>query len=451
MSLRGTTGVTVMINKKRIKKILRMYGEREAVDQSQELREAARDIVIAHRLLGEVKERLIGHSITGCVTSEDIAYLQNASNCVAALSVKSHNDATALKPTTAVSEIAKSNLDYASDNAYVIGHNEISFTTEPITFDDIELGPFRVSVDIETEEAKAVALEPNHPVQDDSVTHPNIMNGKICMGDGLHSFERCIRNKLYFAALDIAVSIVRTNGSSSPYVSIENWNGSPCQSCGDSTDDYCTSCEEACCNDCLMATEDDYTSCPDCQPPECEVCGDRRDGGDCQARGCYRHVCNSCEDDSPYCNEHAPTCVDCGTKSNLNHCESCENKMCSDCVQGCEECRQACLCSECTFSCSSCDSVRCIESCQNKCEECDTHVCNDCIGKCEACGLNTDTCAACLEEFNNRCEDCKEENKECTTTQTTDQSPILAQLEDWSISSPIQALVETTEALLPTP
>jgi len=109
------------------------------------------------------------------------------------------------------------------------------------------------------------------------------------------------------------------------------------------------------------------------------------------------------------------------------------------------------LCSECTFSCSSCDSVRCIESCQNKCEECDTHVCNDCIGKCEACGLNTDTCAACLEEFNNRCEDCKEENKECTTTQTTDQSPILAQLEDWSISSPIQALVETTEALLPTP
>lgn len=203
-----------------------------------------------------------------------------------------------------------------------IEDDSLGITTEPITLEEIGLGPFTIRLDLRRlgDEApyRIVALEPNPAASSSETTHPHVNGERLCAGDGRSAIGAALAEGRLFDFFTLVDRVLHTYGEGSAYVELDRWYGVPCHDCNATVDDderyTCESCEETLCGDCT---------------------------GSCES-------CSSC-----YCN----SCLDC--------CELCETSHCRGCLTSCGRCRRS--------VCESCRDGRfcetCLEELQDETEE----------------------------------------------------------------------------------
>jgi hypothetical protein len=189
----------------------------------------------------------------------------------------------------------------------------LSITTEPIVLEGIEFGAFTLVLDWtklhDHWPYRVVANDPHPASSNEDVTHPHVSSEKLCEGNAHLAIRQALQEGRLFDFFVILRQILRTYNPNSPYVSIENWHGVPCQDCGSLTgDEYdvCHSCESMICFDCS-------NSCDDCGERCCGRCVN-------VCRGCDRSFC-------PHC---------------LRDCEACGDTFCQECLIENDTC-QACF------------------------------------------------------------------------------------------------------------
>lgn len=150
----------------------------------------------------------------------------------------------------------------------------------PYTFydssgDAIELGTFQMELRLQADGeylVNAIADAPNSPVAKLRVTHPNVLENRLCQGEARHDIRRAIRSYNIDLAIAIIDQVMATGHmSENPYCSIEAWLGAPCPGCGVRSEHHeCVDCEVRLCEDCLIDTpwgfvcSDCVATCPGC-------------------------------------------------------------------------------------------------------------------------------------------------------------------------------------------
>ena len=203
-------------------------------------------------------------------------------------------------------ELLQINQEYG-EYQFDLEEKTISVITEPITLEDIDLGPFEIKLFIDqigqlynAAPYKIIALEPNPAGTNDEVTHPHVSSKMLCEGNGSNLIRRSLEDGRMNDFFTIIVNILNTYNPDSPYVSLHEWHGQSCYDCGRTvTGDetyLCELCENIFCDYCS-------TYCQKCDSTVC--------------LGCSYH-CSSCEE---------PVCNDCTAK-----CKECEERFCKDCL-----------------------------------------------------------------------------------------------------------------------
>ena len=194
----------------------------------------------------------------------------------------------------------------------------ISIATEPITLEDIPLGPFEIQLSIDQitklysdAPYRIIALSPNPAGSNDSVTHPHVSDERLCEGDGHVSIRSAIEQGRFCDFFTMAVNILQTYNPDSPYISLDDWEGTSCYDCG-----------------CTVSDDDSYY-CEYCDRDYCSRCSSY-----CQM--CDTTMCLGCAYGCPSCNE--PVCHNCTAK-----CKDCEETFCKDCLDEeglCQNCQE---------------------------------------------------------------------------------------------------------------
>jgi len=197
----------------------------------------------------------------------------------------------------------------------------VSVTTEPIDLEEIGFGPFEIRLHWdrigERPPYDAIALDPNPARESSDTTHPHVKGERLCEGDGQMAIDRALRAGRLCDFFQIVSRILSTYNSASAYVSLSDWEGVPCNGCGD------------------MLREDDTSACERCSDLLCRNC---------------LIFCERCD---------ALCCQSC-----TNYCRVCEAQVCSGCQQDCGGCERVC-CSRClseTGLCEECSEKEHAES-----------------------------------------------------------------------------------------
>jgi hypothetical protein len=190
--------------------------------------------------------------------------------------------------------------------------NVVRAVTEPITLRGIELGRFGIDFHWKRFESETgvrcfdiVALEPNPASGRDEIVHPHVNGRDLCAGDAEGPVHRALDDGRIVEAFLMIRSVLTTYNRSSPYVSLEAWEGSPCSDCGS------------------RVRDDDRTAC----------------------EGCDRDLCQSCSQLCERC--HSPRCGHC-----LDACAVCECSCCSGCMMSAPGERR--VCPSCFETCDGC-------------------------------------------------------------------------------------------------
>ena len=203
------------------------------------------------------------------------------------------------------------------DIEFEASNNTISVVTEPITLEDIYLGPFKIQLEINKLDQLyyispylVIALEPNPASTDDGVTHPHVSGEKLCEGDGSAAIRTALEEGRISDFFTIVRSILNTYSPDSPYVSLDDWDGTTCYDCG-----Y------------TMSSENSYF-CQYCENDYCADCST-------YCRHCEETVCMSCSGQCSYCEEFV--CRNC-----ISECEECGESFCQSCLEEnlCPNCRE---------------------------------------------------------------------------------------------------------------
>lgn len=188
-------------------------------------------------------------------------------------------------------------------------------TTEPITLQQIPLGPFAIELHWNRlgQERGAhcfqiAALAPNSATGRDEIVHPHVNDGELCAGDATAPIEHALVDGRIGDAFLLIRSVLKTYNTRSAYVQLCEWDGLTCGDCGRRTDREVSS------------------YCPICSSDLCENCSS---------------CCRSCEE---------TRCSGC-----LNPCESCRDYCCSGCLEKIES--GEAVCSSCRGICSDCNAV----------------------------------------------------------------------------------------------
>ncbi len=203
------------------------------------------------------------------------------------------------------------NLDFEK------AENTVSVITEPITLEDVYLGPFRIRLELsklselyKDRPYRVIALNPNPAATDEKVTHPHVSGEKLCEGDGCVAIRTAFEQGRLSDFFTMVRSILNTYNPDSPYVALYDWNGEPCYDCG-----Y------------VMSREDTYY-CYYCEHDFCSQCST-------YCRQCEETVCLSCSEECPHCEELA--CQNC-----ISRCAECEELCCKSCLEEnlCPNCKE---------------------------------------------------------------------------------------------------------------
>jgi hypothetical protein len=152
----------------------------------------------------------------------------------------------------------------------------IHVTTEPVTLQDIRLGPFSIRLHWERLAKKrdasafdVVAKEPNAAAGDFSCTHPHVRGAALCAGDAAFPIANALNEGRLGDAFQLINSVLHTYNPGSAYVDLDSWDGVGCADCGQTTssDDLycCEHCGHDYCNDCTrLCDRCDRTLCLGC-------------------------------------------------------------------------------------------------------------------------------------------------------------------------------------------
>ena len=205
--------------------------------------------------------------------------------------------------------------------------------TEPITLKDVELGPFalelvwsRFGQSRGSHCFDILALEPNPASGKERVTHPHVQDGTLCAGDAAAPLERALADGRLGDAFALVRSVLENYNPRSPFVGLDEWDGTPCSDCGDrigrEESYFCSGCHSDLCDGCSSCCRScDETRCCDCLEP-------------CAA--CSNPTCSRCLDDvggQSVCPECRGTCTDCGAVAlvskldRLGLCEACADPV----------------------------------------------------------------------------------------------------------------------------
>ena len=183
---------------------------------------------------------------------------------------------------------------------------ELAVTTEPITLDGIELGPFQIRLHLnrlgDDMPYSVTALEPNPAASCEETSHPHVSGGRLCPGEGRSAINAALVDGRLFDFFTIVDRILHTYAAGSAYVELDRWYGVSCHDCDSSINEEdactCTNCDEKVCGDCLISCGgcgDGYCSgcierCGRCEEYSCSGCLARCDR-------CRHHVCEACRED----------------------------------------------------------------------------------------------------------------------------------------------------------
>jgi hypothetical protein len=186
----------------------------------------------------------------------------------------------------------------------------MSVTTEPITLNAIYLGPFEIRLDwgrAGSDSAyRVIATDPHPPQSRDNVTHPHVMDEKLCEGHGRQAIRQALAQGRLLDFFTLVAGGLRTYNEESPFVALEIWYGSTCSDCGAVMDDdegyVCEKCEATICSGCECACSGCGVSCCSECITGCEACDDNY----CRSclrscRQCQAHVCSTCLQDNERC------------------------------------------------------------------------------------------------------------------------------------------------------
>jgi len=183
----------------------------------------------------------------------------------------------------------------------------ISVETEPIELEGIYLGPFRINLSLAKLSRNATpavfdveALDPNPAASNSETVHPHVQDGQVCTGDASVPITHALQDGRLADAFLAISSVLHTYNPSSPYIALDDWNGTRCGDC-----------------DCLV-DERETSICDKCGTTVCEDCSG---------------ICDQCQ------NVFCMSCLE-----ELN--ESDGTYLCSGCRAKCEECERFAVASE---------------------------------------------------------------------------------------------------------
>ena len=208
-----------------------------------------------------------------------------------------------------------------------LDEHTLSVTTDRIVLEYISLGRFEIRLDWRhlgdrRTAYRVVALDPNPAAKSDDITHPHVQDEQLCEGEGRAAVQAALAECRLYDFFLLVSQLLHTYGQGSAYVELDNWDGIPCEDCGDSVDEddryYCRPLRQhalqqlfnhlpglrrAFCSDCISLCcrcGQDYCSscletCSACHKRFCEDC---LEAGLC--RSCHEKQRNEeKEDDSP--------------------------------------------------------------------------------------------------------------------------------------------------------
>jgi len=193
----------------------------------------------------------------------------------------------------------------------------VSVFTDPIELDSTFLGDFEIRLEIEklaqlrdSSAFRIIALDPHPAATNENVTHPHVSEEYLCAGDAGVALLQALATGRICDAFLLVKSVLETYNPSSPYVSLDDWNGISCYECGYVTDEensfYCESCDNTFCDEC-------FSYC----------------------RSCDTSLCKGCLSECPVCEE--PVCESC-----MSSCNECDETMCISCLEDgiCSSCKE---------------------------------------------------------------------------------------------------------------
>ena len=193
----------------------------------------------------------------------------------------------------------------------------VSVFSDPIELEGTFLGDFEIRLEIEklsqlqdSSAFRVIALNPHSAATNDSVTHPHVSEEYLCAGDANVALVQALATGRICDAFLLVKSVLETYNPSSPYVSLDDWQGISCYDCGYVTDEenifYCETCDQSFCDDC-------FSYC----------------------RSCHTSLCQGCLSECPVCEE--PVCEGC-----MSVCSECDEAMCILCLEDgiCSSCKE---------------------------------------------------------------------------------------------------------------
>lgn len=161
----------------------------------------------------------------------------------------------------------------------------LSVTTEPITLENIYLGPFEIRLDWgrpvlgDACSYRVIATDPHPAESRDNVTHPHVMDEHLCEGDSRQAIRQALRQGRLLDFFTLVAGGVRTYNPESPFVELSLWYGGTCSDCGAFVDEgedcyVCQKCEATICGGCeVVCCGCDDSCCSGCITG-CVACDD---------------------------------------------------------------------------------------------------------------------------------------------------------------------------------
>jgi hypothetical protein len=245
-------------------------------------------------------------------------------------------------------ELAQAEEEFDQTVKFDRAADTLSLTTDRIELDGIDLGRFEIQLRLNDlgranhgHAYQVIAKDPNPASGNDHVTHPHVSHDALCEGDASSAIRNAIAGGRLGDFFTLVRSVLQTYNPDSPYVRLDDWDGTPCYDCGSSigSDDlsFCERCEHDFCESCIAS---------------CRACG------------------------TTYCRE----C--------LTRCESCERYYCESCAAHCDQCGEA-VCTSCLVECAACEQKVC-DGCLKACTGCNRRLCVSCV--------KDDLCKECLDK-----------------------------------------------------
>jgi len=207
--------------------------------------------------------------------------------------------------------------DEFEDWRYEAADKTLAVVTDSIVLEEMNFGSFEIHLVLDNlgrssrhGTYKVVALDPHRAASNEAVTHPHVSDQHLCEGEASTPIHAALAEGRIGDFFSLVRCVLTTYNPSSPYVAIENWDGTACHDCG------------------YIAGEDDRHYCDSCNHDYCDECFS-------YCRSCDESYCRSCLEECPACEE--PVCSHC-----LKRCNDCGKPCCESCLEEgvCPDCKE---------------------------------------------------------------------------------------------------------------